>query len=96
MSSWRITANEPTGFSVNVDTPQGVVNLSTPKAPDSGERIHRVIKRCVDDNNWRVYLCEDVGSGLPIEPIGMRTIGTVRIISGQTSVTDNDIANISD
>lgn len=78
----------------------GVVNLTTPGAPASGTRQHRVIARIRDKlmagpafYDWTLELLEDTGSGTPPLPASAIPIARVTIAAGQSNVGN---ANITD
>lgn len=79
----------------------GVVNVTTPGAPGSGTRVHRIIARVRDKQSsgtyttydWTIELLEDTGGGTPATPVSALSLGYVTIASGQASVTT---ANIQD
>jgi hypothetical protein len=79
----------------------GVVNLTTPAAPGSGTRHHRVVAELLDKQaagtlyGWQFHLVEDTGGGLPAAPASSCTLGQVNIAAGAASVTNASIANTS-
>lgn len=80
----------------------GVVNLTTPNAPASGARSHRVIARIRDKLNdgsqtsytWSLELLEDIGSGQPGLPNSAISLATVTIASGQSNVSNSNITEL--
>lgn len=79
----------------------GTVNLTTPAAPGSGLRVHRVIAEILDKQaagsayGWQFHLQEDTGSGTPALPVSALDLGRVSIAAAQSSVTNVNIANVS-
>jgi hypothetical protein len=77
----------------------GVVNVTTPAAPGSGTRIHRVIARIRDKSaagsnyDWTLELLEDTGSGTPALPASAISLATVSITNGQASVLNTNITS---
>jgi hypothetical protein len=78
----------------------GVVNVITPVAPGSVNRIHRIIIRIRDKDavgsgtyDWTLELLEDTGSGTPAQPNSAITIALVAIAVGQASVLNANITN---
>lgn len=76
-------------------------NLTTPGAPGSGTRLHRVglqVRDKLNNGVWTGYdfipvLVQDTGSGFPAEPASFLTLAQVSITTGQASVL---AANITD
>lgn len=76
-------------------------NRSTPTAPGSGTRNHRVIARMRDKMHnglwtgydWVIEIQQDTGSGTPALPNSAIPLALVTIAAGQSSVTN---ANITD
>lgn len=74
-------------------------NLTTPGAPGSGTRLHRVVLQLRDKLNngtWTTYdfvpvLVQDTGSGFPAEPASAMTLAQVSITAAQASVTTANI-----
>lgn len=78
----------------------GTVNVTTPTAPGSGTRTHRLCVQIRDGEQlgdhvytWELHLIEDTGAGLPAQPNSAITIATISIATGQASVLN---ANITD
>jgi hypothetical protein len=78
----------------------GIVNVTTPGAPVSGTRVHRLVARIRDKQalgsgtyDWTLHLMEDTGSGTPAEPNSAITLALISIATGQASVLN---ANITD
>jgi hypothetical protein len=75
----------------------GTVNLTTPSAPVSGTRTHRVVAQILDKSiagtqyGWQYLLKEDTGSGLPALPANSIDLCTVSIAAGQSSVQTANI-----
>jgi hypothetical protein len=75
----------------------GTVNLSTPSAPASGTRTHRVVAQLLDKQatgtqyGWQFLLKEDTGTGLPALPANSVDLGRVSIAAGQASVQNANI-----
>jgi hypothetical protein len=78
----------------------GVVNVTTPAAPGSGTRVHRVIARIRDkvaagaNYDWTLELLEDTGTGTPALPASAISLATVSITVAQASVTNTNITNL--
>lgn len=78
----------------------GIVNLTTPTAPASGLRVHRVIAEVLDKQasgsayGWQFRLQEDTGSGTPALPASALDLGRVSIAAAQSSITNTNIANV--
>lgn len=76
-------------------------NRTTPSAPGSGTRNHRVIARIQDKMHngiwtgydWVIEIQQDTGSGTPALPASAIPLALVAIAAGQSSVTN---ANITD
>lgn len=79
----------------------GAVNLTTPGAPGSGTRQHRVIARVRDKfhgggattYDWTLEVLEDTGSGTPPLPANAIPLARVNITAGQSNVLDTHILN---
>jgi hypothetical protein len=78
-----------------------VENLPIPPPPVSGERIHHVIARVRDKLHNGLYttydfvleVLEDTGLGAPLEPDSALSLASVYVAAGQTSVTNEFIAD---
>ncbi|MEU0469922.1 hypothetical protein ABZ215_38495 [Amycolatopsis sp. NPDC006131] len=83
------------GSYITVST--GTVNLTTPSAPASGSRTHRVVAQILDKQatgtqyGWQFLLKEDTGSGVPALPANSIDLGRVSIAAGQASVQNAHI-----
>lgn len=77
----------------------GVINVTTPSAPSSGTRIHRLVVQINDKQitgttyGWRLWLMEDTGTGTPNTPANAISLATITIASGQSSVTNSNITD---
>lgn len=83
-----------------VVTSNGTVNVTTPTAPASGTRTHRIIAAIRDKQalgtgtyDW-VYQClDDTGTGTPATPNSAISLATVAITNGQSSVQNTNITD---
>lgn len=75
----------------------GTVNITTPSAPGSGTRTHRLVAQILDKQSagteygWQFHLVEDTGSGLPALPASAIDLATISITAGQASVQNANI-----
>lgn len=79
-----------------------VEQRSTPTAPVSGTRVHRVVAWVQDklhnvdytDYEWVIEVLPDIGAGIPAEPDSAITLASISIGAGQTNVEDDDITDL--
>ena len=96
-----VIGTDVSGQSVYAVWNDGTVNVTTPSAPGSGTRVHRLVVQVQDKfslGSWTGYqavpvLLQDTGSGTPAQGPSAITLATISIASGQASVQN---ANITD
>lgn len=77
------------------------LNVTTPSAPASSTRTHRLVAQVRDKRSnasyatydWVPQLLQDTGSGTPAEPASAMTLALISISAGQANVADSNITN---